>query len=121
MIHSAESTRTDVTTTAGCRRAPTPRRRPDGDCRAHAGEFLNALIGAPPDDLSWDDTNRLEGHAHLGGRELIVIAGRDATHQPIVLTVEDWGYVRLECCNRGALLAECAITDRLRLAAALAA
>ena len=68
---------------------------PDTECHARAHEFLVGLIGSAPDDLTWDDTHRLQGHAHLGGRELVVIAPRDNAHSPVVLTTQDWDQVRL--------------------------
>ena len=69
--------------------------RPDTECRARAREFLVGLIGGLPDDLTWDQTHRLQGHAHLGGRELVVIAPRDDAHSTVVLTTQDWDQVRL--------------------------
>ena len=40
-----------------------------------------------------DGTFHLQGHGHLHGRELIVIAARDDDHQTVVLTAEDWDAV----------------------------
>jgi hypothetical protein len=94
--------------------------RPDIDCRAKANEFLTELIGSPPDDLRWDDTYHLQGHGHLNGRELIVIAPRDDDHQTVVLTAEDWDAVRRAGADqRRDLLDACAIADHNRLAAVL--
>ena len=64
---------TPVTTTSTVERV----QRTDTECRARAREFLIHLIGAMPDDLTWDHTHRLQGHARLGGRQLVVIAPRD--------------------------------------------
>ncbi len=94
--------------------------RPDTACWAKASEFLTELIGSPPDDLLWDDTHHLQGHGHLQGRELIVIAPRDDDHQTIVLTAEDWDAVRRASTGqRRDLLNSCAIADRNRLVAVL--
>jgi hypothetical protein len=92
--------------------------RPDAECRIRATEFLTAVIGAPPDELQWDDVHHLRGHVHHDGHELVVIAGRDASHEPVVLTVEDWNRVRRDCCDRRVLLSERAIADRRHLEAA---
>jgi hypothetical protein len=107
-------------TTAPSGIAPRRRRRTVKECRARARDFLSTLVTSPPDHVSWDETNRLEGHVHLGGRELILIAVRDEDHQPLVLTVEDWDEVRHDSRNRCALLTEYAISDRPHLEAALA-
>lgn len=62
--------------------------------QARAGVFLRRLIGAAPTDLCWDETHHLQGHAHVGDRELVVIAPRDKVHETVVLTAEDWDEVR---------------------------
>jgi hypothetical protein len=94
--------------------------RPDSECWARASEFLTELIGSPPDDLLWDDTHHLQGHGHLHGRELIVIAPRDDDHQTVVLTAEDWDAVRRASTDRRRdLLNACAITDHNRLVTVL--
>ena len=95
--------------------------RPDTECRARAREFLVGLIGSVPDDLTWDGTHRLQGHANLSGRELVVIAPRDDAHSTVVLTAQDWDQVRLTGGeHRRSLLGACAIADRRQLAAVLA-
>ena len=95
-------------------------RRPDAVCRARARQFLVDLIGAVPDDLRWDGTHRLQGRAHLGGHELVVIAPRDEAHRTVVLTTHDWAQVRLASADqRRSLLRTCAIADRGRLAEVL--
>lgn len=92
--------------------------RPDSECRARASQFLTELIGSPPDDLLWDDTHHLQGHGHLRGRELVVIAPRDDDHKTIVLTAEDWDAVRRASSDqRRELLVSCAIADHKRLVA----
>jgi hypothetical protein len=94
--------------------------RPDTECRARARDFLLGLIGSLPDDLTWDGTHRLQGHAHLGGRELVVIAPRDDAHSTVVLTTEDWDHVRLTVGEqRRSLLGAYAIADRGQLTAVL--
>jgi len=95
--------------------------RPDTECHARAHEFLVGLIGSVPDDLTWDQTHRLQGHAHLGGHELVVIAPRDDAHSTVVLTTQDWDQVRLTGGEqRRSLLGAYAIGDRFQLAAMLA-
>ena len=69
--------------------------RSDTECHARARDFLVGVLGARPDALTWDHTHRLQGHAHLGGRELVVIAPRDDAHSTVVLTTQDWDQVRL--------------------------
>ena len=94
--------------------------RPDIECWARASEFLTELIGSPPDDLRWDDTHHLQGHGHLHGRELIIIAPRDDHHQTVVLTAEDWAAVRrANSDQRRDLLNTCAIADHNQLVAML--
>jgi hypothetical protein len=68
--------------------------RSDAESQAIAREFLTELIGAAPDDLEWDDTHHLQGHGHLDGHELVVVAPRDDQHRTIVLIAEDWDAVR---------------------------
>jgi hypothetical protein len=78
------------------------------------------LAGAQPAELSWDDTFRLQGHAHVGRRELIVIAPRDDQHETLVLMVEDWNQLHREGSNSAALIAERAIVSPQHLESALA-
>lgn len=94
----------------------------EGECRAHARHFLVELIGEQPADLTWDDTHRLQGHVHVGGRELVVIANHDVAHAPVVLAAPSWDAIRRSSAvERHALLELCAITDRDHLAAVLEA
>jgi hypothetical protein len=96
-------------------------RRTDTECRARARAFLTSLIGATPVDVTWDRTHRLQGHARLGGRQLVVIAPRDDDHRTVVLTIGDWEQVRrADGDQRRSLLGALAIADRGRLAAVLA-
>jgi hypothetical protein len=94
--------------------------RSDSDSQAVACEFLTELIGSAPDDLEWDDTHHLQGHGHLDGHELVVIAPRDDLHRTIVLIAEDWDAVsRASVDQRRRLLEACAIADHNRLVAVL--
>lgn len=91
-------------------------RRDDTECQCSAGAFLTELIGSAPDDLRWDGTHHLQGHAHCAGREIVVIAGRDSTHHAIVLTAEDWDAVRIAApAEREVMLRECSIDSHRRL------
>ena len=113
---TATATRVPTTTSSQAGRSV----RSDVECRARASKFLIELIGSPPDDLLWDDTHRLQGHGHLRGRELIVIASRDDDHQTVVLTAEDWDALRRASTDeRRALLDACAIADSNQLVAVL--
>ena len=116
----AETTTKHSTTSTSHRSDADRAVRPDRECWARASEFLTELIGSPPDDLQWDDTHHLQGHGHLHGRELIVIASRDDDHQTVVLTAEDWDAVRRASSDqRRGLLNACAIIDHNRLVAVL--
>ena len=116
----AETTTLQCTTSTSAHGDAGRHVRPDIECRARASEFLTELIGSPPDDLRWDATYRLQGHGHLDGRELIVIAPRDDDHHTVVLTAEDWDAVRQAGADqRRDLLAACAIADHNRLVAVL--
>jgi len=96
--------------------------RTDPQCRADATQYLVGLIGSPPDDLSWDCDHHLQGHAHVCGCELVVIAARDEAHHPLVLTARDWDEIRrasdLERMN---LVRCCAIENHDQLTHALQA
>jgi hypothetical protein len=97
-------------------------RRGDDECQASAGAFLRELIGAAPEHLVWDGNHHLQGHAHCGGRELVLIASRDASHRPVVMTVEDWDTIRHSFgCDRAQLLRSSSIESRGRLLEVLAA
>ena len=80
-----------------------------------------SLLGSEPDDLLWDTTHHLQGHAHVHGHELVVIATRDREHHVLVLTPQDWDEIRRAPADqRGDLLRRCAIGDRDRLERVLA-
>ena len=88
----------------------------DQECRAIACEFLVEVLGALPSDLTWDSRHHLQGHAHVGEREVVVIAPRDDQHRPVLVTAEDWDAIRAaDSGQRAAVLAAAAITDRRRL------
>ena len=91
------------------------------ESRARARDFLAVVIGSQPDDLCWDEVHHLQGHAHVDGQELVVIAARDELHRPVVLLAADWDEIRRNVQNRRTILEERAIADRAHLAAALAA
>lgn len=92
----------------------------DSESWARASEFLVKLVGTTLDDLRWDDTHHLQGHAHLNGRELVVIAPRDDRHETVVFVSEDWDAVcRADRDHREDLLRSCAIADHDRLVALL--
>ena len=93
---------------------------PDRVCRARAYAYLVQLIGAHPARLTWDATHSLQGHVHLGSRELVVIAPRDEAHQPLVLTEPSWDAVRRAAAEqRRELIRSCAITDHAGLVSVL--
>ena len=89
-------------------------------CRARAHAYLVNLIGARAHTLTWDSTHCLQGHVHLAGGELVMIAPRDGSHEPVVLTEPVWDAVR-RCPGeqRRELIRACAITDTARLDSAL--
>jgi hypothetical protein len=90
------------------------------ESRARARAFLTAVIGSQPADLCWDEVHHLQGHAHVDGQELVVIAARDELHRPVVLIAADWDEIRRNAQNRRSILEERAIADRAQLTAALA-
>jgi hypothetical protein len=89
-------------------------------CRARAYTYLAGLIGDRPHTVTWDSTHCLQGHVQVGRSQLVVIAPRDASHAPVVLTEPSWDAVR-RCPgeDRRNLIRSCAITDGSRLASAL--
>jgi hypothetical protein len=92
------------------------------NCQARAYDYLVRLMGARPDDLTWDSTHCLQGHAHLRGQEVVVIATRDVRRKPVVLTAPDWDAVRRSTGDqRRDLIESFAITDHSGLTMALAA
>jgi len=96
--------------------------RPDPQCWAEATDYLVELLGSAPDSLCWDSTHHLQGHAHAGRCELVIIAARDQEHHALVLTADDWDAVkRTTGEERRELLMACAIDSHDRLEAVLAA
>ena len=92
----------------------------NGACRARAHAFLVELASGRPHTLTWDSTHCLQGHVHIGCRELVVIAARDAAHDPVVLASPSWDAVRRSPgAQRRELLASCSITDRAHFAGVL--
>ena len=93
---------------------------PDHECRARAYAYLVELIGARPETLTWDWTHRQQGHVHVGCRVLVVIAPRDALHEPLVLTASSWDAVRRSSAGqRRERLDRCAINDHSTLVSVL--
>ncbi len=89
------------------------------NCQARAYDFLVRIAGTRPETLTWDSTHRLQGHAQLRGHELVVIATRDASHRPVVLTEPGWDAVRRSSNDqRHDLLESYSITDHSGLVAA---
>jgi hypothetical protein len=84
------------------------RRLTEHEGRARAGRHLRRLIGDGPNDLCWDHHHHLQGHVHVGERELVVIAPRDEVHEPVVLLAEDWD----EACHASSQLAADIVRDR---------
>jgi len=90
------------------------------ECRARADAFVAELIGAPTEELTWDEVHPLQGHVHIGRRELVVIATHDTSRRPVVLTVAGWDAVRRSSSEeRRALIASCAITNHSALVSVL--
>jgi hypothetical protein len=89
-------------------------------CRVRAYTYLAGLIGDRPHTVTWDSTHCLQGHVRIGRSELVVIAPRDASRPPVVMTEPSWDAVR-RCPGeeRRNLIRSCAITDGSRLASAL--
>ena len=95
--------------------------RPNAECRAEATRYLAELLGTQPDSLCWDSTHHLQGHAHAGAHELVVIAARDRDHHAVVLTAEDWDEMQhTPPEQRRELLCSRAIDTHDRLEAVLA-
>jgi len=68
-------------------------RRPDADCRARACRLFAEVVGAPQWLLRWDETHHLQAHAHVGGRDYVLIASRDEEHEPVLLDKDAWDHV----------------------------
>lgn len=96
------------------------RTSPDRVCQARASAYLVELIGARRATLTWDTAHRLQGHVHLDSCELVVIAPRDAAHEPVLLTAPNWDAVR-RCPGdqRRHLIESCAISDAAGLASVI--
>jgi len=89
-------------------------------CRARADAYLAGLFGSRPHTVTWDSTHCLQGRVHAGSSELVVIAPRDAAHEPVVLTEPGWDAVRrCQGEQRRELIRSCAITNSFVLASAL--
>lgn len=85
-------------------------------CQARAYAYVVELIGDRPETLTWDATHCLQGHVHVGCHELVVIATRDASHEPVVMTTPSWDAVRRSSSeHRRELIDTCAITNHSSL------
>lgn len=101
--------------------------RDDASCRAVACEYLGELLLGVPERpcpepaVCWDATHHLQGHAHVGAVELVVIAPRDDRHQPLLVVEQDWNRIRRAGSDeRPRLVDECAIRNTRRLRDVLA-
>ncbi len=66
----------------------------DDEGQRRARLYLKRILGSTPIDLCWDETHHMQGHVHIADRELVIIAPRDESHEPVVLTAEDWDEIR---------------------------
>ncbi len=67
------------------------------DEQAHqkALDHLAAVVGPEcVGGVCWDLDHHLQGHVEVCGRHLVVIAPRDADHEPRVLSEADWDALR---------------------------
>lgn len=69
------------------------RRLDDARAHARARDRLVAVVGCDC-EIRWDADHCLQGHVDLDGSHLVVIAGRDDTHEPLVLTESEWDALR---------------------------
>lgn len=90
-------------------------------CHARAERFVTELTDSPVDTIWWDVEHPLRGYVRIFGLELVVIAPRETTRTPFVLTALDWDEVhRAPQDERLHLLRRCAIVDHDALGALLA-
>jgi hypothetical protein len=74
------------------------RRLDDHEAQARALVHLASLAGTDClADVCWDPDHHLQGHVEVAGRHLVVIAPRDDSHLPLVLTESDWDALRHGC------------------------
>jgi hypothetical protein len=90
------------------------------NCQARAYGYLVDLIGSRPETLAWDSIHRLQGHLRVGCQDLVIIATRDPSHEPVVLPASSWDAVR-RCSDdeRRELIERWAITDHSALVSVL--
>jgi hypothetical protein len=69
------------------------RRLDDARAHARAHDRLVAVVGCDC-EIRWDADHCLQGHVDLDGSHLVVIAGRDDAHEPLVLTEDEWDAMR---------------------------
>jgi hypothetical protein len=89
------------------------------NCRARAYDYLVNLVGGLPETLTWDSTHCLQGHLQVGGHDLVIIATRDPSHEPVVLAASSWDAVRRCPDGRRDFMKRCAITDHSSLVSVL--
>ena len=68
------------------------------DDAAHRCAVEHAIARLGLDDqptVAWDCDHHLQGHLHVSGRHLVLIAPRTDRHVPRLLTEEEWA--RLRC------------------------
>ncbi|WP_420450475.1 hypothetical protein [Ilumatobacter sp.] len=72
----------------------------DDEAHERAVEHLVALMGAEcAEEIRWDPRYHLQGHVERGGQHLVVIAARDAEHEPRVMSESDWRELRYGCLS----------------------
>ena len=94
----------------------------DSQCQSKATELLTRVTGASPENLWWDPTHHLQGHATCDGRPMVLIATRDAAHCSHLFTLQDWECIcRSGDHERAEMLRAYAIRTHARLVQALTA
>ena len=67
----------------------------DHEAHERAVRHLVALMGVGcTSSLRWDPEFHLQGHVEVAGEHLVVIAARDADHEPRVLSERAWDELR---------------------------
>jgi len=68
----------------------------------HAHELALERLAAVAGDeclhrVCWDTEHHLQGHVDVAGQHMVLIASRDADHEPLVLSEDDWDALRRGC------------------------
>ncbi len=71
----------------------TTHRLDDDRAHARAEAALSEVVGCSH-TIRWDDDHCLQGHVDHDGAHLVVIACRDAEHEPLVLSEDEWDALR---------------------------